>query len=281
MPSALVDLRVEPVDDVLTHVERALQVSLDREAVVRKRRSIGAPTSRNTWVRIERRTTDRIDGQGWNGTETSAVLAEVARPAWYAGAAWRDPSAPAMWRADETELITAKPVKPGGVLTEAPDLADSWWGALNVSLDALASYSTSRIATPDTVPIERSGVWATIRRAFPDSSLDITFDAWTPAHADLNWANLTGPKECWLLDWEDWGMAPRGLDAASLWGASLAVPDLADRVWRERRSDLECRTGRIMCLFVCAKILDYGDDDPRAEPARRESSGLLLDIYGR
>ncbi|MFF4412397.1 hypothetical protein ACFYY8_07670 [Streptosporangium sp. NPDC001559] len=48
-----------------------------------------------------------------------------------------------------------------------------------------------------------------------------------------------------MFDWEDWGMAPYGLDAASLWGASLAVPALADRVRSERRDDLESRDGKL------------------------------------
>ncbi|MEU0281813.1 hypothetical protein [Streptomyces sp. NPDC006195] len=30
---------------------------------------------------------------------------------------------------------------------------------------------------------------------------------WLPAYADLNWANMTGPRFC-LVDWADWGMAP-------------------------------------------------------------------------
>lgn len=69
-PSARsVDLRVEPVDNVLDHVARSLQVDLDRDTVVRKRRSFGARTGRRTWVRIERRGLDKIGVQGWNGTE--------------------------------------------------------------------------------------------------------------------------------------------------------------------------------------------------------------------
>lgn len=82
---------------------------------------------------------------------------------------------------------------------------------------------------------------------------DLTLDEWTPAHADLTWANVMGPEFC-IIDWEDWGTAPRGLDAAALWGNALAVPTLADRVWNERRPDLESRPGRLMALFVCAKI---------------------------
>lgn len=67
------------------------------------------------------------------------------------------------------------------------------------------------------------------------------------------------------------GNAPQGLDSASLWGSSLAVPSLADRVRQERRRDFESRDGKLMTLFVCSKILGpYAHpEDPRLEPARR------------
>lgn len=59
-----VDLRREPVDEVLGRVEQSLQTVLDRQSVVRRRRSVGARTDRHTWVRIERRGLDRISTQG-------------------------------------------------------------------------------------------------------------------------------------------------------------------------------------------------------------------------
>ncbi|WP_443035328.1 hypothetical protein [Streptomyces sp. BE20] len=111
MPSApFVDLRVEPVDEVLDGVEQALRVRLQRDTVLRKRRSAGARTERDTWVRIERRRLDRIDGQGWNGTECAAIRTAIDKPTRYAGLAWRDASHAAMWRADETSLLPGKPV---------------------------------------------------------------------------------------------------------------------------------------------------------------------------
>ncbi|WP_405913037.1 hypothetical protein [Streptomyces sp. NBC_00963] len=272
MPSSLsathqVDLRVEPVDSVLDLVEHALQARLDPETLVRKRRSLGARTDRDTWVRIERRRFDRIGDQGWNGTECAALLEGVARPEWHRGAAWREPADSVMWRADETDLLPGEPIG-SSVLATDPQLPDAWWQALNASLDALAVQHTRRVATPDTVTITQSGVAEVIQRFLP-VGIDTTSKQWQPAHADLNWANMTGPRFC-LFDWEDWGMAPRGLDAASLWGNSLAVPALAERVRHERRHDLESRDGRLMTLFVCAKILapDAHPEDPRLDPAR-------------
>ncbi|MFE6592574.1 hypothetical protein [Streptomyces sp. NPDC057781] len=273
-----VDLRVQPVDEVLDRVERSLQVRLDRETLVRKRRTVGARTDRDTWVRVERRRIDKISSQGWNGFECAATLGGIVKPAWYACVAWGERYGAVMWRADETELLPAEPVKPGGVLTDDPKLPDTWWDTLSSSLDALAAHYTSRVATPDTVTITQTVVTDAIRSVFP-GPLDTNIGCWAPAHADMNWANVTGPEFC-LFDWEDWGMAPRGLDSASLWGNSLAVPALAERVWHERRRDLESRDGMLMMLFFCTKIVGpYAHpDDPRLEPARRAAARIVENL---
>ncbi|MCK8436413.1 hypothetical protein G3I77_26350 [Streptomyces sp. D2-8] len=263
-----VDLRVQPVDEVLDRVERSLQVRLLPDTAVRKRRSVGARTNRDTWVRIERRQLAKISDQGWNGTECAAHLEGIAQPDWHGCVVWRDSDGPVMWRADETALLPGAPVG-AAVLSSAPGLPDEWWEALNASLDALAAQDTGRIATPDTVTITQALVTETIRCVF-STDFDTTVDRWVPAHADLNWANMTAPPFS-LFDWEDWGKAPLGLDSASLWASSLAVPALAERVRHERRSDFESRDGKLMTLFVCSKILGpYAHPkDPRLEPAVR------------
>ncbi|MHC5261462.1 hypothetical protein ACYSUO_26555 [Streptomyces sp. UC4497] len=273
-----VDLRVEPVDDVLDRVERSLKVRFDRDSVIRKRRSVGGRTDRGTWVRVERRSLRRIAAQGGNGPEAASVLQDVTMPLWYTGVTWRDEDEPVMWRADETELVTAPPVGQAALVIEDPGLPDAWWAGLNASLDALAAQVTPRIATPDTQSITQDLVDATIRQAFPEVT-DTTAQEWATAHADLTWANVTGPDFC-VIDWEDWGMAPRGLDAATLWGNALAVPALAERVRRERRPDLESRSGRLMALFFCAKVAGpYAHEaDPRLEPARKEATRLIGEL---
>ncbi|RAY14603.1 hypothetical protein DPM19_12610 [Actinomadura craniellae] len=273
-----IDLRSSPVDEVLGRVERALDTCLDREGLVRKRRTLGAVSDRGTWVRIERRITAKIGAQGWNGAECAAVLRDVAMPVWRAGASWREPSGEVMWRADEMELLPALPVKPAGVLTADPGLPEDWWAGLNSSLDALAVQETTRVATPDTVMISRRHVAETVEAVF-GVSVDASIDQWAPAHADFHWANITGPAFC-VFDWEDWGMAPRGLDAANLWSNSLAVPALAERVRRERERDLGSRDGKVMMLFCLAKIVGphAHPDDPRLGPAREDAARLVAEL---
>jgi len=270
-----VDLRTQLCQDVIDRVERRLGVRLDREAAVVKRCSVGGRTDRDTWVRIEARPFSTATGQG-SGVEGAACLPRtIAKPEWYQGLSWQVAKQCLLWRADETELVTASTIKPGGVLPTDPVLADTWWATLGRSLDALAMQSVTRIATPHTVPISQERVTATIEGMFP-GCVETTVTEWAVAHADLAWANLTAP-ECWLLDWEDWGLVPRGWDAATLWVNSLAVPVLAERVQREYQADLGSRSGLVSQLFFCAEIIAAGDGyaGPLAEPTRREAARLI------
>lgn len=263
---------------MLDRVEQSLHVRVDRGTVIRKRRSVGMHTDRNTWVRAERRSFQRIAAQGGSGPETAAVLLGVVMPRWHSGLTWRDEQEPVMWRADETDFVPGAPVGQAALLIEDPRLTNTWWAELNASLDALASQPTPRIATPDTESINQGLVDATIRQVFPEVA-DFTVDEWASAHGDLTWANVMGPQFS-IIDWEDWRTAPRGLDAATLWGNALAVPTLAARVWNERRPDLESRSGRLMALFTCAKIIGpYAHEaDARLQLARKEAVRLVRDL---
>ncbi|KOV12414.1 hypothetical protein ADK60_32150 [Streptomyces sp. XY431] len=271
------DLREQPIEHVLHQAEQRLGTSLNRATLLRKRRTIGARTDRSTWVRVERRPWARAQEQGLDGPRAAAKLAGVAMPRWVRAAAWQDLEGEAVWQADETSLLPGSPVGPAVAVTD-PKLSDRWWSSLNASLAALADHRTTRIATPDTEQITQELVDDTIRSAFPEA-VNTRVDRWCPAHSDLNWANVTGPEFC-LFDWEDWGMAPSGLDSASLLAASLAVPALADRVRRERRADLESRDGMVMRLFVLAKIAGphAHPDDPRVAPAWAEAEQLISSL---
>lgn len=255
------DLRQTPQGAVVDRVQKALALHFDPTTEIRKRRSIGYRTDRNTWVRIEVRAVEKIDGQGWNGPECAAVMRGVSKPEWYQGVSWLDHEEQLFWRADETQLIGSPPVKRGGTLTTDPNLPDAWWTTLTSSLEALARFPTTRLATPTMQPMTQDRLSSVIYKVFPE--LDTRLDQWTTAHGDLFWTNLTAP-DCWLLDWEDWGRAPRGFDAASLWHSSLAVPTLADQVQQTLRAELDSRSGRLCQLMRCVETMTaptgYADD---------------------
>lgn len=212
-----------------------------------------------------------------NGVECSSILDGVAKPEWHGSVSWIDKAAGRVWHADETSLVDAHVIKQGGTLTTDPKLSESWWARFNDSMNALAQHVTVRTATPTLMPITQERFTATIHKIFPQ--VETTIDEWAAAHGDLAWTNLTAPEFC-ILDWEDWGMAPRGFDAAYLRNASLAVPGLADRIYQERRADIDCRTGRLCQLYTCAGVIAAPADwaGPLLEPAKRIAREVLSSL---
>lgn len=271
-----VDLRSEPRAELIVTAERVLGVRLDRQQAVPKRRSLGLPTDRDTWVRISACPAEAAAERG--GLEATAALpTETRHPRWYQGICWRDGDL--LWRADETELVAEPVLCSGGILTEDPGLPGRWWPRLADALQTLATVPTARVATPHTRPITQQRVDATIHAVFPE--VEATLDEWAVAHADLSWVNLTRGGR--ILDWEDFGLAPRGWDAATLWANSLALPALADRVAEVFTAELGCRTGMVCQLYACAELLAAGEDyaGPLAEPARTAADGLVTALSRR
>jgi hypothetical protein len=86
------------------------------------------------------------------------------------------------------------------------------------------------------------------------AGVDLTVPEWTTAHGDFHWGNLTAPT-CYLLDWESWGRAPRGYDAATLWGFSLGAPEIAEQITAEFADDLRSRSGLLSQLLFCANVM--------------------------
>ena len=276
-PAAVrLDLRRITVDDVVDAVEKALDTRLNRATAVVKRRSMGFASDRSTWVRIECRGLERLDGQGW-GLEAAHILpADIPRPAWRAGLSWFDPARHVVWRADETDLADGAAI---GRAAHAAGLSEAWWTELDTVLDALDVFRTPRQATPDCELISASRIAAEIAVVLPGVDATVPGGEWTTAHADFTWQNLTGPTLS-ILDWEDFGTAPRGLDAARLWFASLSVPQVAERVLR--RPELDSRTGRLMMLWQCAQLLAWADEDePVYAEAKRATSELASQLTTR
>jgi hypothetical protein len=262
------DVRESPHEDVLGHVERALDVVLDRESVVYGIHGAteGFRTSSDTWVRVERRGRWRINSAVWVGLEAASTIRGVKKPEWFQGSTWTDPDREVVWRADEVELITAPVV--GGLATAA-SLPESWWAGLRESLAALAAHPTERVGMSQAHLDKRIG------EVF--DGLDTNVDEWATAHTDVHWGNLS--VEGHLIDWEDWGVAPRGHDAACLWQSALPDPRLAARVQREFASDLETRSGQLAQLLQCANAIRVanrrGAPTPLSEPAKTAAEILI------
>lgn len=272
-PSPL-DLREHPHDDVLDRVERVFNLNLDRASVVYGiyGTTEGFRSSRGTWVRVERRPQWRIKSAAWIGLEAAATIQDVPKPEWFQSTTWVDTSREQVWRADEVELIISPSINAAGGLTVAAKLPDSWWSQLRASLETLSAHQTERIGMSQEHLTKRIG------QVF--ESVDTTIDEWRCAHTDLQWSNVT--LDGHLIDWEDWGLAPRGHDAATLWQASLPDPAVKVRVEQEFAADLQTRSGKLSLLLRCANAIriatNRGTTTPLLEPAKAAAEVLLKDL---
>lgn len=271
--SAVFDVREHQHEDVLVRVERAFGVRLDRSSVVfgEYGATEGFRSTVGTWVRIERRQRWRINSAVWIGLEAAATIRGVLKPDWFQSTTWVDLDRDVVWRADEVELLPAPIV---GDVNNAADLPDSWWTSLRESLAALAAHQTERVGLSQAHLTKRVG------EVF--DGMDTTVDEWTTAHTDVHWANLSTAGH--LIDWEDWGLAPRGLDAACLWQASLPNRKVADRVLREFATDLDTRSGRLALLLQCANAIRVarrqGMPTPLSEPASVAAETIVAELRG-
>ena len=82
-----------------------------------------------------------------------------------------------------------------------------------------------------------------------------------------------------LIDWEFYGAAPRGYDAAMLLMLASKDPELHDRLEKAFAEDLNTRSGLIARLYTIAsrlKRMEEGKSDPRYyRKMEREAERLL------
>ncbi|MFJ2867117.1 hypothetical protein [Kitasatospora sp. NPDC087314] len=124
---------------------------------------------------------------------------------------------------------------------------DAWWDSLADALGAIAIVPSSRVAVRQEY----------LDRAMPQFlgfPVDTTVPVWTTAHGDLHWANLTGPTLS-VLDWEGWGTAPAGYDAALLHAYSLLVPTTAAEIRLRLGHILDSPSGCFAELVVITELL--------------------------
>ena len=270
-PVAVLDVREHDHEDVLRRVEHVLDLRLDRSSAVygESGATEGFRTSNGTWARVERRSRWRINSAVWVGLEAASTIKGVKKPEWFQGTTWADNAREVVWRADEVELISAPVV---GDLASVATLPDAWWATVRASLTALAGHQTERVGMTQAHLTKRIG------EVF--DGVDTTVDDWTTAHADVHWGNLS--IEGHLIDWEDWGAAPRGLDAATLWQSALPDTAVAARVQHEFAGDLQTRSGRLSQLLVCANAIRIaarrGKPTPLSEPAKAAARVLLAEL---
>lgn len=245
-----------------------------REAWGWQGRTLGKPVTAPdgpAWLRVAAAPVGQAAAVFWDGSieAEKAMPRSIPRPRLRTWHDWGDQRW--QYRAELYDRVAEHPAAPALVLTAAPDLPPRWWAAVRATLDDVAAIPTRRL---------------TIHQAFLDYAMPrflgtpITSQApcpWTTAHGDFHFANLCAPT-LRLLDFEGWGQAPAGYDAATLHSYSLLVPAIAVRVRRELAHILNTPGGRFAELAVITELLHTaarGENAPITEPLRRRASALL------
>ncbi|MFJ1796943.1 hypothetical protein [Kitasatospora griseola] len=222
-----------------------------REAWGWRGRTLSRPVTTSSgegWLRLVSAPADKACGKLWEGPQEAEQLmpAAVPRPRLRERRTWTDGEHG--YLAELYDKITASTITTHEpILREAPYLDNAWWDELSTALDTIAIVPSDRV---------------TVRQEYLDRAMpqylgipiDTKVPAWTTAHGDLHWANLTNPGPT-LLDWEGWGRAPAGYDAALLHAYSLLVPETAAQIRQHLGHILSTSTGRFAELVVITELL--------------------------
>ncbi|MFJ2590966.1 hypothetical protein OG842_43175 (plasmid) [Streptomyces sp. NBC_00376] len=201
------------------------------------------------WLRVVSAEAGTEGGTLWDGPSASRTLpASVPRPDLFRIRDWTTDT-----HAYRAELYSFAPdpiVSPRPVLDDDPDLPETWWKEMTAALETLADVPppTGREAVREEY----------LRRVIPEyTGHQIDAVTWTTAHGDLHYGNITrGPH---ILDWEGWGRAPYGYDAATLYVYALLSPEAANRVRTQLAPVLNRPEARTGLLTVCAQVLQAQD----------------------
>ncbi|QOC95022.1 hypothetical protein D0Q02_29170 [Micromonospora craniellae] len=215
--------------------------------------------------------TDQIIDTFWNGSiEAQRVLSSsIPRPHLQRWHDWTDSGW--TYRSELFEYVSVQAVAAHAVITTPPNIPPRWWTALRTALEAIATVNTTRVT------IQPGFLAWAMPHYLGISAGDYTRYPWTTAHGDFHFANLCAP-ELHILDWEGWGLAPAGYDAAMLHSYSLLSPDTAADITHELAPWLHTATGRYAELAVITELLhaaSQGTNPALVEPLRHRAAVLL------
>ncbi|MFC9680374.1 hypothetical protein [Streptomyces sp. NPDC056948] len=205
------------------------------------RTTVGDPA----WLRLVSAPADKASGKLWDGAlDAQHAFGDLDgyRPALLGVHDAVDNGT--AYRAELSARVTEPVLSDDPVRQHDFELPDSWWTDLAGVLEKVSAAGTTRVAVRqqymDRATPEFVGIPAP------------TAPCWTTAHGDLHWANLTAPQQ--ILDWESWGSAPMGFDAAMLYAYTLLQPNVAARV-RAAFPVLSSPDGLAAEATVCAQLL--------------------------
>ncbi|HZX08039.1 hypothetical protein [Kribbella sp.] len=223
---------------------------------------------RDAWLRVVYADPEWGDGNYLEKNLAANAIHGVPKPTVKRWREWEDSGR--RMRGELSTFVADAALSTGMTLTREVALPEQWLSDLNRALHGLAEHP----APPTGVDADyvNDGI-----RAFFGIDLDIASVPWTTAHCDLHWGNLTGPTLT-ILDWETWGRAPAGYDAATLVCTSLDRPDLARRVSAALSEFLDTHSGHVATLAAATRLLrfaDGGEQTELARPVRQHATEIL------
>jgi hypothetical protein len=237
-------------------------------------RTLGRPVctaDRLAWLRITCAPVDRIVALYWNGNvdAEARMPRSIPRPRLQRSRDWIEQRW--AYRAELFDHAALRPVADSAAIAKVPELPPCWWMALRSALHDIDTITTDRVAI-------QQGFLDWVMPRYLGTPIDTVAPApWAIAHGDLHYANMCAPQLC-LFDWEGWGLAPRGYDAAMLHSYSLLVPEAAERVRHELGYILETPDGHFAELVVICELLhaaDGGRTRALVQPLRQRAASLL------
>ncbi|MFD6096623.1 phosphotransferase family protein [Nocardiopsis flavescens] len=221
-------------------------------------RTLGGPVTVKDvqgWLRVM--AAPRAVGKIWEGANLADVLLteEIPRPALLGELTWNDENG-LVFQAHLWERLQGRELSPTPNLTAPAPVTDRWWDDLRIALDHL-----HRTPDPAGRQVMTQDYIDRIPRFIPAlRGRDLTVERWETSHGDLHWANLiTAPLQ--IIDWEGWGSAPAGYDAAVLHTYALTEPATAARVREVFADVLDTPSGRLAQWVICAEIIQAADRD--------------------
>jgi hypothetical protein len=220
------------------------------------------------WLRVVSERKEWITGDWWEGNFVANQIKGIPKPQVIDIYEWEDGKI--QLRAELMSFVEGQICSSTQELRSLIELPDQWWSELRASLDTLATWQTDRIIVDQDEVTRRFLV-------FFGDDINSKVTHWTTAHGDLHWANLMAPQLS-ILDWEGWGLAPAGYDAATLYCFSLLVPKVAEQVYQTFADILDTPEGTIAQLYVITRLLrrvDKGDFIDLAGPLHRLARKLM------
>ncbi len=254
-----------------------LKVSLANSPIQGYRsKSIGAPVvapdGARSWIKISGRQ-DRLTDYLRKNEIEAGEFTGVPKPQVIAHLDWSSDGV--TWRALQMTLAPSPTIETtpwSGARAHA--LTDDWISRFRSAIGTVSRLHCKRqLVTPDDM--------ATLIRSRFGDDIPIAANEWRMAFGETHWANVTAP-DLMLLDWERWGLAPRGYDAAMLIGFSVADVSLKRRLQAAFKNDLRTPSGRVAQLFACAEILTWIDMElihpGMRKPVVRLAESTLRDV---